>query len=161
MLAARNEQLYFDLPVRPALGREDFFVAAPNAMALALVDQWPDWPGRKLLITGPAGAGKTHLAHVWANRSGARILPASQLADVDIPQLAKRPVAIEDAETLAGKLPPDNAALAADTEVFAADRQAKRQVVRQHLVSVAEGDEIVAGQIGQRFGAATADEIVS
>jgi hypothetical protein len=66
------EQLVFDLPVRPAMGRDDFFVTGSNAAALAQVDGWRDWPFGKLVLVGPEGAGKTHLAHVWAAGSGAR-----------------------------------------------------------------------------------------
>lgn len=76
-------QLAFDLPARLALGRGDFYVAAPNRLALAQVDTWPDWPGGRLALCGPPGSGKTHLAHVWARRAGARILPARVLAVLD------------------------------------------------------------------------------
>ena len=76
---AAARQLVLDLPVRPALGRADFFVAPANALAVAQVDRWPDWPMRRLAVTGPPGAGKTHLAHVWAARAGAAILPAEAL----------------------------------------------------------------------------------
>ncbi|WP_370282945.1 DnaA ATPase domain-containing protein [Pseudooceanicola sp.] len=95
-------QLNFDLPARPALGRDDFFVAEPNAVALALVESWPDWPNRKLLIIGPTGSGKTHLAHVWATRSRARLIPAYLLPQENIPALAAGPVVIEDAQEIAG-----------------------------------------------------------
>ena len=98
----RGAQLTIDLPARTALGREDFYVAAPNAMAMAMVDQWPGWPGGKLLITGPEGAGKTHLAHVWAARSHARIIAAVALSEADIPALTATPIAVEDAQTIAG-----------------------------------------------------------
>jgi hypothetical protein len=64
------EQLVFDLPVRPAMGRDDFFVTGSNAAALAQVDGWRDWPFGKLVLVGPEGAGKTHLAHVWAAGAG-------------------------------------------------------------------------------------------
>lgn len=97
-----SRQLNFDLPARPALGREDFFVAQPNALALALVDRWPDWPGSKLMIIGPSGSGKTHLAHVWAARSRARLVPAYLLPQEDVPVLAEGPVAIEDVQEIAG-----------------------------------------------------------
>lgn len=90
------------LPVRPALGRENFFVAPPNALALALVDGWQHWPARKLVLTGPKGAGKTHLAHVWAAESGATILAAKDLVAADIPQLAQSPVCVEDVPDIAG-----------------------------------------------------------
>ncbi len=95
-------QLSFDLPVRAALGREDFFVSPANAMAVALIEGWRDWPGRKLALIGPAGAGKTHLAHVWAAASGARIIAADALPGADIPALATAPVVIEDVPTIAG-----------------------------------------------------------
>lgn len=76
-------QLALDLPVRPALGRADFIVAPSNRLALALVDSWPSWPGRRLAVAGPAGSGKTHLAQVWAARAGARLLPATALPGLD------------------------------------------------------------------------------
>lgn len=102
-------QLNFDLPARPALGRDDFFVAEPNAVALALVERWPDWPNRKLLIIGPTGSGKTHLAHVWATRSRARLIPAYLLPQEDIPALAAGPVVIEDVREIAGNEPAEHA----------------------------------------------------
>ncbi|WP_323786095.1 DnaA ATPase domain-containing protein [Thalassovita sp.] len=95
-------QLSFDLPVRPALGREDFFVSPANAMAVVLIEGWRDWAGRKLALIGPAGAGKSHLTHVWAAASGARIVSAQDLVGTDIPALAQGPVAVEDVDAIAG-----------------------------------------------------------
>jgi len=68
------EQLSFDLPVRAAMGAADFVVSDCNRDAVAWLDRWPDWPGSILAIYGPAGCGKTHLAHVWQTRSGAQFL---------------------------------------------------------------------------------------
>ena len=96
-------QLGFDLPVRAALGREDFFGSPANAMAVPLLEGWQGWPGRKLLLIGPAGAGKTHLAHVWAAQSSARILPAAGLEQADIPALAQGHVVVEDIDQIAGQ----------------------------------------------------------
>ena len=104
-----HRQLSFDLPVRAALGREDFFVAPANAMAVALIEGWRDWPGRKLVLEGPKGAGKTHLAHVWAQAAGARIVEARALAGADIPDLASGPVAVEDVPLIAGDTAAENA----------------------------------------------------
>ena len=95
-------QLSFDLPARPALGRGDFFVAPSNALAVALIDRTADLPGRKLAITGPAGSGKTHLAHVWAAEHDARLLPAAGLDEDMVPALATAAVAVEDVPQIAG-----------------------------------------------------------
>ena len=70
-----TRQLKFDLTARPALGREDFYVSPANAVALSMIDAWRDWPNRKLVLKGAHGSGKTHLAHVWAEMSGARRAP--------------------------------------------------------------------------------------
>ena len=94
-------QLSFDLPVRPALGRGDFFVSPANALAVALIDTPDSWVSRKLALYGPAGSGKSHLAQVWAEATGATVLAASALAGADIPALATRPVAVEDVPQIA------------------------------------------------------------
>ncbi|WP_146590855.1 chromosomal replication initiator DnaA [Puniceibacterium confluentis] len=95
-------QLKLDLPFRPALGRGDFYVSDANALATAQIDGWRDWPGRKLVLTGPKGSGKTHLAHVWRAESGAAILQSRDLPDADIPQLAEAHVCVEDVPAVAG-----------------------------------------------------------
>ncbi|EBA09895.1 DnaA ATPase domain-containing protein [Sagittula stellata] len=103
------KQLPLPLPAREALGREDFFVSEANAMAVALIDRWSEWPGAKMVICGPRGSGKTHLAHVWAKLSGARILNADTLAGADIPDLAAAPLCVEDVERIAGDRPAEEA----------------------------------------------------
>lgn len=97
-----TRQLAFDLPHRTALGREDFFVSATNAQALAALDAWQSWPGGKMVLVGPPAAGKTHLAHVWAAASGAALHPAQSLASADIAALgSEKAVVIEDCQALA------------------------------------------------------------
>lgn len=93
-------QLAFDLPGTEALTRADFFVSPSNAHALQAVDSWRDWPGGKLVVVGPEGSGKTHLAHVWAEAAGAVILQAENLVRTDIAALAGRAVAVEDAQEI-------------------------------------------------------------
>jgi chromosomal replication initiation ATPase DnaA len=107
MTAAR--QLPLPLPARTALGREDFFVSPANAMAVAMIEGWQDWASRKCVLTGPEGAGKTHLAHVWAAQSGARIVAAADLPDADIPALATGCVCIEDVDRVAGDMAAERA----------------------------------------------------
>lgn len=93
-------QLTFDLPVRPALGREDFLVSPSNAEAVAMIDAPALWPQRKLLLIGPEGAGKSHLAEVFARERQATIVEGGQIFDPGIPPDA---VVVEDAEKVAGR----------------------------------------------------------
>jgi chromosomal replication initiation ATPase DnaA len=73
------EQLVFNLPARPALGRADFFVSPMNEPAVQAIEGWRDWPRGKLALWGPEASGKTHLAHVWADLSDAEIVSAGLL----------------------------------------------------------------------------------
>ncbi|MCX8508497.1 MAG: DnaA/Hda family protein [Rhodobacteraceae bacterium] len=97
-------QLTFNLPMRTALGREDFFVSPANTLALAMLDAPDSWPQGKLLLIGPEGAGKSHLAAVWANGSNAISLPACALTEKRVPELvARKAILIEDADRIAGR----------------------------------------------------------
>ncbi|MDB5475437.1 MAG: DnaA-related protein [Phenylobacterium sp.] len=74
----------------------DAFVAGPsNADAVAAVDGWPRWPGGCLALVGPEGVGKTHLAHAWAENTGAAILDR---LSPDLAQAGQRPVLLEDVD---------------------------------------------------------------
>jgi len=84
--AARQIPLSFDH--RPALDAEDFVVAGPNSAAVAWLDRWPDWPGHTLAIFGPAGSGKSHLAHAWRHRSGAGLMAGAALRAADVADVA-------------------------------------------------------------------------
>ena len=103
-----TRQLAFDLPADAAMTRADFFVSPSNGLALQTVEGWENWPGHKLVLVGPDGSGKSHLAQIWAAMTGGVILRASDLATVSIDRLADRPVVVEDADDLS---PLDEAAL--------------------------------------------------
>ncbi len=103
------EQLSFNLPVRQALGREDFFISPSNATAVATIEAWKDWPSHKLLLVGPPGSGKTHLAHVWASQSGANFIDATELSELDIDKYATQNAAVDDASKVAGNERAENA----------------------------------------------------
>jgi chromosomal replication initiation ATPase DnaA len=62
-----------------------------------LIDRWPLWPEAGVLLSGPAGSGKTHLVEIWRTLSGASVLPARELdadAAADLP--AGGAIAVED-----------------------------------------------------------------
>jgi chromosomal replication initiation ATPase DnaA len=91
-------QLALALPHAESFAREDFLSGAPNAAALALVERWPDWPDRALLLIGPEGAGKSHLAAIWADIAGARRISARALGGTNlIGTLATGALVVEDA----------------------------------------------------------------
>jgi chromosomal replication initiation ATPase DnaA len=97
-----TRQLALALPGAEAMSPEHFFVAPSNALAVQMLRDWQGWPGRKLLLIGPEGAGKTHLAHVWGGLADAPILSAETLGGVSVADLSGRPVVIEDADRIGG-----------------------------------------------------------
>ncbi len=99
---SKPEQLVLDLPTRSALGRDDFFVSPANALALQMLDLWPNWPTGKLALVGPSASGKTHLVQVWAARTSGAVLYAETLAAQDISSLVDiGSVAVEGVDLIA------------------------------------------------------------
>lgn len=93
----RPRQLVLALDHAESFAREDFLAGPCNAAALALVNAWPDWPHRSMALTGPEGSGKSHLAAIWAEASGARRVSARSLADSEVPSaLATGALVLED-----------------------------------------------------------------
>ena len=90
-------QLAFALPHAESLTRDNFLEGSANEAGLALIDSWPDWPNRIVLLVGPEGSGKSHLAAIWAEDAGARSTAAHALALEDVPgALATGALVIED-----------------------------------------------------------------
>lgn len=105
-----NQQLPLDLPPLNGLGRADFIVTNANRLAVAALDGWLEWPLGKMVLAGPAGSGKTHLARIWADETGARTIAAAKLAEADLPTLAAGGmVVVEDGEALAAAQTGDRA----------------------------------------------------
>jgi len=100
---APGTQLPLGLPTRTATGRDDFLEAPSNALALAAIENPAGLPSGKLVLTGPPGAGKTHLAHIWAARTAARMVAAQDLPGALPAFLRAEPsaVVIDDADAVA------------------------------------------------------------
>lgn len=93
------EQLAFDWPRREALGEEDFFVTPANLVAHSAVMTPHNWPEGRLALIGPPGSGKTHLARLFQQASGAAILQASTLCpNAPLPETTA--LIVEDVEDL-------------------------------------------------------------
>lgn len=96
-MAARPQQLAFDLDFRAALGREDFLVSPVNAAAVATIDDWERWPQRAHAIVGPAGSGKSHLVEVWRSVSQAMRVAGGALTENVVPAATDAgAIAVED-----------------------------------------------------------------
>src|SRR6266851_7939365 len=92
-------QLAIDLPHRPALGRADFLVSGCNEAALGWIERWPDWPAPALILHGPPGSGKSHLAELWRARAGGVLIAGAALPQHQPSELAgRRAVALDNAE---------------------------------------------------------------
>jgi chromosomal replication initiation ATPase DnaA len=89
------QQLRLSLQQAPRFAREDFVPGASNADALAAIDAWPRWPGGCLVLVGPEGVGKTHLARAWAAAAGAAVLAREAPEPT---AAAHRPVLLEDVD---------------------------------------------------------------
>lgn len=90
-------QLAFDLPLDPRYGREDFLVSPSNEQAYALIESWPEWPDNILLLTGPRGSGKSHLAAIWAESAHAWTIDAFEVTQDKVPHLISNgALSIED-----------------------------------------------------------------
>ena len=70
---AMSEQLRLGFEHTPASGAEDFMPGSSNREALAWLARWPDWPGPALVLHGPPGCGKSHLARIWAGAHRRRL----------------------------------------------------------------------------------------
>lgn len=73
-------QLPLDFEHEPSHAADDFLVGAGNALAHARILAWPQWPEAVTLVIGPAASGKSHLARIFADRSGARVASPESIA---------------------------------------------------------------------------------
>ena len=92
-----ESQLALDLPVENFFSREDLVAGSANAMALEMVDSWPDWPGLLVILAGPVGSGKSHIGGVWAGQSNAKIISMDRLENLGEDRDNESTLLLEDA----------------------------------------------------------------
>lgn len=83
----RARQLLLDLTLKPNYSPADFVESSCNWEAIQWIRRWPDWPMKMIAVYGEPGCGKTHLAHIWQERTGARFLTPGdifRLAPLDV-----------------------------------------------------------------------------
>jgi chromosomal replication initiation ATPase DnaA len=92
-----SEQLPLEFTHAEQTTRDDLRVSAPLNAAVTMVDGWPHWPSPVVVLAGPVGSGKSHLASIWRERANATsIHPQSGSHAAEIAALG--PVVFEDAD---------------------------------------------------------------
>jgi chromosomal replication initiation ATPase DnaA len=95
------DQLKLEFASNPAFSESDFTVSASNLQAFSWIKKWPEWPGNGLLLHGPASSGKTHLAHIWRAKSGAKFFKAGD--NISGILESEPSVIVEDIESLSAQ----------------------------------------------------------
>ncbi|MEE9387942.1 MAG: chromosomal replication initiator DnaA [Paracoccaceae bacterium] len=121
------EQLILDLPVRAALGRDDYFVTDANSGAVATMADWQSWPDGKMILCGPKASGKTHLSHVWAADAQAQVIAAPGLKSDDIVAMVSlnHHIAVENVDAISG------------------NAEAEKALFHLHNITLAEGGKLL------------------
>lgn len=88
--AKKPRQIPLDLPWprHERAERADFVVSESNAEAMGFIDSYRNWPEGRLVLVGPEGAGKTHLALIWAREAGAEFIDPRALNDRNVREAA-------------------------------------------------------------------------
>jgi len=92
----RTRQLPLEFDHESASGRDDLIVSDRLSAAVAIVDRWPDWPAPVVILAGPTGSGKSHLAAIWADRVGASRVAINKADPMVLEKAAQAPVLVED-----------------------------------------------------------------
>lgn len=81
------KQLILPLDHSPAFADKDFIVSTANENAYHHLMSWPQWPHPCLSIYGEGGGGKTHLSHIWKEKTKACYLLGQDFNQVQLEAL--------------------------------------------------------------------------
>jgi chromosomal replication initiation ATPase DnaA len=124
--SGKPRQIPLDLSHRPGHSRDELVVSDANRQAVALIDGWPDWPAALVVLAGPAGSGKSHLASIWAAGADAVFVDPARIEEWMEGAPLTHPVVIDDADTgldEQGLFHLINAARAAGTHILLTSRR--------------------------------------
>ena len=92
-----GEQLPLVFTHDAASGRDDLLISDRLSAAVTIVDAWPQWPSPVVILAGPVGSGKSHLASIWKEHSGAQSIHPKAGSDAAV-AAAAGPVLFEDVD---------------------------------------------------------------
>ncbi len=99
MAAEKPRQIALEFGGKPGQSREELVVSTANAEAVAMIDAWPNWPSEMVVIAGPVGSGKTHLASIWREEAGAFAADPASISPEVLSRVEKGAVLIDDADS--------------------------------------------------------------
>ena len=67
----KSDQFFLNLQNKSIHNRNDFLISKCNKKAFNLINNWPNWESRKIIIIGEKGSGKSHLASIWQKKTNA------------------------------------------------------------------------------------------
>ena len=94
-MASPPRQIPIPLGHQPVYDRDSFIVGDANRAALQLIEKWPGWPAPVVILTGPPGSGKTHLAHIWTSQAGGLLISADDFSQSNARLTVTGPTAID------------------------------------------------------------------
>lgn len=149
-------QLVLELGHTPSHAEADLMVGEGNELAYAHILAYPDWPGPLTLFTGPASAGKSHLARIWAARTGAAVVEPNGLETLAAAG-GQAPLVIEDVDRAAY----DEAALFHLLNQSMRDRRPLLMTARSPIAAwpFRTADLTSRARLAAHFEVATSDDI--
>src|SRR5690606_34288876 len=94
----KPRQLPLDLGFGTAYSRDDLVGSPAYAEAVSLTHSLPVWAAPVVVLAGPSGAGKTHLASVWCEAADALRISPSAIGEA-VAELDGRPALIDDVDS--------------------------------------------------------------
>lgn len=91
MRSSLRDQLPLPFKHLPQFHQHSYVVGEGNKLAFQWLQEWPNWSTPGLVIHGPIGAGKTHLAYIWQNLAKATYLKAYNLTQTQVATLIEAP----------------------------------------------------------------------
>ena len=96
----KPSQIPLSFDVTPSKGRDDLIISQSVEGAITIIDQWPNWPSHLVVLAGPTGSGKSHIAHIWQQKSDALEVKLSSGTDNLVEMVKTTPVLIENIDQL-------------------------------------------------------------
>lgn len=96
----KPSQIPLSFEITPSKGRDDLIVSQSVQGAITMIDQWPNWPSHVVVLAGPTGSGKSHIAHIWQQKSDAKKVTLHGETDDLVEAVKTTPVLIENIDQL-------------------------------------------------------------